>query len=325
MAYQTAPGALDGFHDLDAGLDVFRGEVLDGLAASPKRLPPKYFYDAEGSRLFDAICGLEEYYPTRTETALLAARADEIAGLVGANTCLVEFGSGSSVKTRILLDALPSPAAYIPVDISRSHLLASARALAAAYPDVPVTPVCADYTGPFDLPDAARGKTHTGFFPGSSIGNFRPADAVAFLRQAAEGLGRGSGMIVGVDLKKDAAILHAAYDDSLGVTAAFNRNLLVRINRELRGDADIKGFAHEARYNAERGCIEMHLVSRRDQTVTVAGHAFDFTAGESIHTEDSFKYTVPEFQALATQAGWTPAHAWTDPDELFSVHYLIAG
>lgn len=325
MALQTAPDTLDGFHDLDAGLEAFQRDVLDGLAASPRRIPPKYFYDAEGSRLFDAICGLEEYYPTRTETALLAARAEAIAGLIGPGACLVEFGSGSSVKTRILLDALPSPAAYIPVDISRSHLLESARALAADYPEIPVTPVCADYTGPFALPDAARGKALTGFFPGSSIGNFQPAEAVAFLRQAAEGLGHGSGMIVGVDLKKDESVLHAAYNDSRGVTAAFNRNLLVRINRELGGDADLDGFAHEARYNANRGCIEMYLVSRRHQTVTIAGRAFEFTAGERIHTEDSFKYTVAEFQALAAQGGWTPAHVWVDPDNLFSVHYLIAG
>jgi len=315
-------GPLGDFHDYADHRDAFLGAVLDGLGRSRKTLPCKYFYDAYGSRLFDRICTLDEYYVTRTELALLREIAPAIAGRAGPGAGLVEFGSGSSVKVRLLLDALAAPAAYVPVDISREHLLISARGLAADYPDLTVVPVCADYMQPFALPDLDGAAARLGFFPGSTIGNFDPAAAVPFLTGLREALGPGSALVVGADLAKDPAVLCAAYDDAEGVTAAFNLNLLRRINRELGADFDLSGFAHEARWNAAASRIEMHLVSRRVQAVTVAGRRFAFAAGESIHTENSYKYTIDGFQGLAARAGWTPVDAWADPDRLFSVHYL---
>ncbi|MBT3932364.1 MAG: L-histidine N(alpha)-methyltransferase, partial [Rhodospirillaceae bacterium] len=285
-------GPLHDYVEYDHAADSFLDDVLEGLALSQKKLSSKYFYDERGSKLFDAICELPEYYPTRTEMGLLQAHAAEFAELIGANASVVEFGSGSSTKIRILLDALETPAAYIPVDISREHLLESAKALAGAYPDLPVVPIAADYTQPFELPEIAGGEARIGFFPGSTIGNFTRPAAVDFLRAAATDLGTDNGLLIGVDLRKDMSILHAAYNDAAGVTAEFNLNVLRRVNDELGGDFNLDGFTHDARWIADQGRIEMHLVSDWDQDVRIDGHSFKFAAGESIHTEDSHKYDV---------------------------------
>jgi dimethylhistidine N-methyltransferase len=306
----------------DAARADFRRSVLDGLAGNPKTLESKYFYDARGSQLFDRITELEEYYPTRAEAALLTAHADAIADFVGTAANLVEFGSGSSVKTRILLAALPGLRSYVPIDISGQHLEAAAAALASDY-RVPVIPLHADYTAALALPAAVPEGTRVGFFPGSTIGNFDPGEAAAFLRRARHLLGPGARFLVGADLQKDEARLLAAYDDAEGVTAEFNRNLLHRINRELDGDFDSAAFRHEARYNAAESRIEMHLVSRRRQQVRIGGRCFDFAAGESIHTENSHKYTGESFAALARRGGWQPQAAWRDPEGLFSLHGLV--
>lgn len=318
-------GSLEDFQDEGhADSAAFLRDVLEGLSKPRKTLPCKYLYDARGSMLFDRICELAEYYPTRTELGLLREQADAIAAAIGPDACLVEFGSGASIKVRIVLDALECPRVYVPVDISREHLLASTRALADDYPKLAVIPVCADYTQPFALPDACREGRKVGLFPGSTIGNFTPDAAVAFLTQARATLGSGSHLLIGVDLKKDEKTLWGAYNDSEGVTAAFNMNLLVRINRELGGTFDLGAFEHRAPYNEARGCVEMHLVSRREQTVTIGGRSFDFAAGETIHTEDSHKYAIDEFHALAGRAGWRAIETWTDAEDLFSVHYLAA-
>ncbi len=315
-------GPLHDYVAYDHAADSFQDDVIEGLSRSQKRLSSKYFYDERGSQLFDDITELPEYYPTRTETALLQANAEEFAALIGANASVVEFGSGSSIKIRILLDALETPAAYIPVDISREHLLESAKTLADAYPDLPVVPIAADYTQSFELPDIENEAARIGFFPGSTIGNFTRDAAVGFLRAAATDLGTDNGLLIGVDLRKDAGILHAAYNDAAGVTAEFNLNVLRRVNRELDADFDLDAFSHDARWVPEMGRIEMHLVSDRDQEVRVNGHSFVFAAGESIHTEDSHKYDVDEFHALAAKAGWRVFRHWTDADNLFSLHYL---
>lgn len=310
----AAPAAADG---------AFARSVLAGLAATPKTLEAKYFYDERGSELFDRICELEEYYPTRTELGLLERHAEEIADRVGPDAALIEFGSGASVKMRLLLDHLERPRAYVPIDISEDYLHGVAERLRDDYPELPILPVAADYTRPFELPAEALSGSRLGFFPGSTIGNFEPATATAFLHELARLLAGGS-LLIGVDLKKDVERLLAAYDDAEGVTAEFNRNLLLRINRELAGTFDPDGFAHEARYNAARGRIEMHLVSRRPQTVEVCGETFDFAAAETIHTENSYKYTVDEFHKLAGEAGWRARAAWLDEDGLFSIHLLRA-
>ena len=316
--------SLQQLHDLEPTVEEFRDGVLAGLGASPKTLPCKFFYDAEGSRLFDRICELPEYYPTRTELALLRERAGEIAALLGPEVGLVEYGSGAGVKIRLLLDAMRDPALYVPVDISREHLTQAARSLAADYPALPITPVCADYTRRFALPawPGARPRRLAGFFPGSTIGNFTPGEATAFLRAAARLLGRGSMLIVGADLPKDRAVLEAAYDDAQGVTAAFNLNLLYRINRELAGDFDPGTFRHEARWNAAESRVEMHLVSLRAQAAHVAGQGFALAEGETIHTENSYKYAPEAFAGLAQAAGYVPRALWTDPGRLFSIHAL---
>ncbi len=321
------PAELADFHDQGASTATFRAEVLAGLAAPQKTLPCKYLYDRRGSLLFDLITELDEYYPTRTEAGILAARAGEIAAIAGPGASLVEFGSGSSVKTRALLDALDRAAAYVPIDISRGHLLDAAGRIAADYPGLAVVPVAADYTRALDLDGAIPAGPRLGFFPGSTIGNFARREAVDFLARAAAALGPGAGLVIGVDLKKPLDILVPAYDDALGVTGAFNLNLLARINRELDADFDLRAFTHEARYNAAAGRIEMHLVAREPQTVTItgpgAGASFDFAAGETIHTENSHKFGVAEFGALAAEAGWRVVEVWTDGAELFSVQYLV--
>ena len=314
------------FHDLLPGEESFRDAVLAGLGGTPKSLPCKFFYDARGSALFEEICDLPEYYLTRTEIAILGERAGEIAAQIGRHARLIELGSGASIKVRILLEALEAPSAYVPVDISRDHLREAAAQLAADFPELPVVAVCADYTRPFRLPPlpGPRGK-RVGFFPGSTIGNFEPEAVVRFLTHCAELLGPEGEMLIGVDLKKAPAILDAAYNDRAGINAAFNLNLLQRINRELGGDLAIDRFAHVAFYNPEKGRIELYIKSLAEQGATIAGQPFRFAEGELIHTENSYKYAIAEFHALARRAGFLPAQTWTDRDELFSVHYFRQG
>jgi dimethylhistidine N-methyltransferase len=300
-----------------------REEVLEGLWHRPKRLPCKLFYDETGSLLFDQICELQEYYPTRTETAILRQYGPEMAAQLGSECRLVEYGSGNGIKTRLLLDCLIEPTAYVPIDISREHLLRSAAALSRDYPSFPVLPVCADYTTAFDLPEGGRPARRTAvFFSGSTIGNFEPGEAVAFLRGVADVCGAGGGLLIGVDLKKDPALLHAAYNDREGVTAAFNLNLLHRINRELNGDVQVEQFVHHALYNPRPGRIEMHLVSMADQVARIGDARVRFREGESILTEYSYKYTPREFARLAARAGFAVQHVWTDERRRFSVQLL---
>ncbi|MDJ0942552.1 MAG: L-histidine N(alpha)-methyltransferase [Kiloniellales bacterium] len=312
------------FHDLGHEGEDFRAAVLAGLGQPQKQVPAKFFYDAQGSRLFDRICELEAYYPTRTEIGLLRRHAGEIAEAAGPEATLVEFGSGSSRKVRILLEALQAPAAYVPIDISRAHLMGAAQELAEDYPGLPVHAVCADYTRDFALPQAVPEDARLGFFPGSTLGNFAPAEAARFLRRIAGLVGTGGGLLIGIDLQKDEAILHAAYNDPEGVTAAFNLNLLARMRQELGAELDLEGFRHEAHYNRARGCIEMHLVSRRRQRIVLGDCSFDLEQGETIHTEDSRKYSLDGFRAQAQAAGWRPLEAWVDDRRLFSLHYLVA-
>jgi dimethylhistidine N-methyltransferase len=311
------------FHDLAPTQESFRDAVIAGLGREPKSLPCKFFYDARGSALFEKICELPEYYLTRTEIAILDRFAADIAAQLGPHCRLIELGSGASQKVRILLEALDKPAAYVAVDISREQLRQSAARLAADFPKLAVVAVCADYTRPFELPPlpGPDGK-RVGFFPGSTIGNFEPQQVVAFLTDWAALLGPGGEMLIGVDLKKDPKILNAAYNDKAGMNAAFNLNLLTRINRELGGDFDIDRFAHVAFYNEAEGRVELYLKSLAEQSVTIAGQRFRFAAGELIHTENSYKYAIDEFRGLAAVAGFEAIHTWTDRHQLFSVHYL---
>jgi len=302
----------------------FRRDLLAGLARSPKTASPKWFYDAEGSRLFEEITELPEYYPTRTELALLRDRAGEMAQAIPEGAALVEFGSGASTKTRLLLDAAPQLGVYVPIDISKSALDAAAESIAADYPDLPVAPLVDDFTTALALPEAAAGRPHVGFFPGSTIGNFRPAEVEAFLAGAKRLLGSGAGFLIGIDLAKDEQTLVAAYDDAQGVTAAFNLNLLTRINRELGGNFDLAAFEHRAIWNPAESRVEMHLVSRKDQTVTIAGRRIEFAAGETIHTENSYKFTVGGFEKLARQAGWKLERCWESPAPSFAMVLLRA-
>jgi L-histidine N-alpha-methyltransferase len=318
---RASPVAL---HDLRPAEVALRNEVLEGLAQTPKRLPCKLFYDAHGSVLFDEICRLPEYYPTRTETRILEDCAEAIAVLAGPGAEIVELGSGSSRKIRILLQALDHPAAYLPIDISREHLRHAAAQLAAAFPRLPVIAVCADYTEDFVLPEGGADGRRIAFFPGSTIGNFEPHEASRFLSRLARLVGPGGGLVIGVDLPKDRAILERAYDDAAGVTAEFNLNILRRLNRELGADFDLDAFKHVALWNEAESRIEMHLESRSAQTVRVAGRRFAFAAGERIHTENSYKYSFDTFCRIARRAGFTPRRTWTDSDELFSVHFLDA-
>jgi L-histidine N-alpha-methyltransferase len=317
----AAPVALDTAAPGTAAL-AFLDDVRAGLSQPQKALSPKYFYDAAGSDLFEAITRLPEYYPTRTEIGILDRSGLEIAALLPAHAALVEFGSGSTVKLRRLLEHLDTLAAYVPVDVSGAFLQSQAEALKADLPQLRVEPVIADFTRDFDLPQSLDGLPRAGFFPGSTIGNFEPAEAESLLRRFGRILGQGAHMIVGVDLVKDTATLERAYDDAAGVTAAFNLNLLTRINRELAGRFDLDAFAHRAVFNASTSRIEMHLVSRDAQTVRVGSDTFAFAEGETIHTESSYKYTVATFRALAERAGWTWLKVWTDPEGLFSVHAL---
>jgi dimethylhistidine N-methyltransferase len=299
----------------------FARDLIAALAQTPHAISPKYFYDAEGSQLFDRICELPEYYPTRTELAILRECAGEIAQLAGPRAEIVEFGAGSLQKVRVLLDAFEAPARYLPIDISVEHLAASAVDLRRDYPGLDVRPIGADYTQRMLLPAAAGQRV--GFFPGSTIGNFTPDEALHFLRMA-HGVLRGGALLLGADLVKDPQVLHAAYNDAQGVTAAFNRNLLVRANAELGASFDVEQFAHYAFYNAPHQRIEMHLVSRRRQQVALGGECHVFEEGESLHTENSHKFTIESLRALASRAGFKAGPVWTDPDQLFSVHWLHA-
>ncbi|WP_251973748.1 L-histidine N(alpha)-methyltransferase [Sphaerotilus microaerophilus] len=324
----TDPG-LDAVIGSESTLPVaqasrFARELRAALASRPRRLSPKWFYDAEGSALFERICTLPEYYPTRTERAILARHAGEIAALIGARAEIVEFGAGSCDKVRLLLDALDMPCAYIPVDISAQHLDASAQRLRQHYPCLEVLPQAADYTQRLHLPAPCPGAgRRVGFFPGSTIGNFDPPDALRFLILAARAL-RGGALLLGADRVKSPALLHAAYNDAAGVTAAFNRHVLRRAQRELGAQVDPDGFDHAAFYNAPLQRIEMHLLSCGRQTIGLGGEEFVFEEGETLHTENSYKYTPEGLRALVRQAGWRPGPMWTDPERLFSLHWLEA-
>jgi dimethylhistidine N-methyltransferase len=304
------------------GSDEFADAVLSGLGRRPRSIPCRFFYDAKGSELFEEITALDEYYPTRTETALLEAHGEEIAALAGSGRILVEFGSGSSRKTSLLLGALGEVPAYIPIDIAAESLREAAEWLSGQHDGLTILPDIADFTATRVLPPIVRGQKRLGFFSGSTIGNLTHAEARAFLNNAAQLLGPGSAFLVGVDLKKDISVLLPAYDDGEGVTAAFNLNLLTRINRELGGTFDLTRFAHEAVYNEVAGRVEIYLRSLAEQIVRVKDRAFAFAEGERIHTENSHKYTVAEFQSLASASGWRPVKAWTDEADLFSLHLL---
>lgn len=304
----------------------FLEESRAGLRRTPKELPCKYFYDARGSQLFDRICELPEYYPTRTELQIMRRAAAEMAAAIGKGALLIEYGSGSSTKTRVLLSALEAPCAYVPVDISREHLLQSAAQLAAEYEGLQVLPVCADFTQNFALPQTQQPpQKRVVYFPGSTIGNFTRAKAAALLQQCAALCGPGGALLIGVDLRKSRAILERAYDDSAGVTAAFNRNILVRMNRELGADFNADQFQHRALWREKEGRVEMHLVSRRAQTVRLAGERFCFAEGETICTEHSHKYSLQEFAAIAAAAGLAPLQNWLDEKRRFSVQLFEAG
>jgi dimethylhistidine N-methyltransferase len=300
----------------------FLDDVIRGLSATPKTLSAKYFYDAEGSRLFEQICALPEYYLTRTETALLREIAPEIAARIPDGAALVEFGSGASTKTRIVLDAAPQVSVYAPIDISPTALDEAAASLRADYPDLTIAPLVEDFTKALTPPEGARGRPLVGFFPGSTIGNFAPDEAEALLRQARALLGEGAMFVVGADVAKDPAVLIPAYDDAQGVTAAFNRNVLVHINRELGGTFDPAAFAHRALWNAAESRMEMHLESVRDQIVMVGDHGFRFAAGETIHTENSYKYRPEAFEAIARRAGWSVMRRWVSADPTFAIYIL---
>jgi dimethylhistidine N-methyltransferase len=315
--------ALAKAHRFDEQTTAFAGDVIDDLSQHPKRLSPKYFYDATGSELFEQITVLPEYYPTRTELGILRDRAGEIAAIIPQGAALVEFGAGATTKVRLLLEQCAF-GAYVPVDISGDFLKAQADALRKDFPALSVYPVAADFTAPFALPDAVKAMPKVGFFPGSTLGNFEPHEACAFLRSAREILGEGARMVIGVDLEKDERVLYDAYNDAAGVTARFNLNVMVRINRELGGNFDTNAFMHRAIYNRDRHRIEMHLIAKKAQTVRVLGRSFSFRAGETIHTESSYKYSLDRFKALAQGSGWTPRESWTDPAGMFSVHALAA-
>jgi dimethylhistidine N-methyltransferase len=315
--------ALANAHLPDEQTSAFARDVVADLSQQPKRLSPKYFYDATGSELFEQITRLPEYYPTRTELGILRDRGPEIATIIPKGAALIEFGAGATTKVRLLLQSCAFKA-YVPVDISGDFLNGQAAALRKDFPHLAVHPVVADFTTPFVLPDAVKDMPKVGFFPGSTIGNFEPHEACRFLRSAREILGPGALMIVGADLEKDERMLQDAYNDAAGITARFNLNLLVRINRELGGNFDISAFTHRAIYNREQHRIEMHLVSRKSQGVRLLGTSFAFRTGESIHTENSYKYSVERFGALARGSGWKVLKTWTDPKSLFSVHALVA-
>ncbi|MBC7585426.1 L-histidine N(alpha)-methyltransferase [Tardiphaga sp. vice352] len=316
--------APQGIALLDEATTLFAADVTEALSQHPKKLSPKYFYDAAGSELFEQITVLPEYYPTRTELEILRERGPDIHAIVPKGAALVEFGAGATTKVRLLLNSCEF-GAYVPVDISGEFLNAQAAELRADFPSLNVYPVTADFTAPFELPAEVKAMPKVGFFPGSTLGNFEPHEASAFLRSSRAILGPGALLVIGIDLEKDEKQLYAAYNDAAGVTGKFNKNVLVRINRELGGDFDLSAFTHRAIYNRERHRIEMHLIARTAQTVHLLGRSFTFRTGESLHTESSYKYSLERFMALAKGSGWTPKASWTDAGKQFSVHALVAG
>jgi dimethylhistidine N-methyltransferase len=315
--------ALAKGYPFDDATSAFAGDVIGNLSQHPKRLSPKYFYDAAGSELFEQITVLPEYYPTRTELGILRDRGREIAADIPSGAALVEFGAGATTKVRLLLEHCEF-SAYVPVDISGEFLSAQADGLRKDFPALDVHPVAADFTTPFALPSAIAAMPKVGFFPGSTLGNFEPHEASSFLRTAREILGDGAQLVIGVDLEKDERVLYDAYNDAAGVTARFNLNVLVRINRELGGNFDLSAFTHRSIYNRDRHRIEMHLISRKAQNVRILGNNFSFRPGESIHTENSYKYSLDRFTALARGSGWSVRTSWTDKARMFSVHALVA-
>ena len=314
-------GEIIWFHDLHPTQADFEREVLAGLKERPRRIPPKFFYDERGSKLFDAITETPEYYVTRAEIEILKSRADEIARLVGTGGLLLEPGGGSCAKVRMLLEGL-EPRAYVPMDISRNHLRMAAEEVAADFPWLEVHAAHTDFTHRMEVPPSAPEGPRVAFFPGSSIGNFDPEHAVEFISAVAELVGPGGHFLIGVDLRKEKAVLDAAYNDAQGITAAFNLNLLERMNRELAADFNLSAWSHQAGYNEGEGRVEMHLVSLRKQRVRIADEVFDFEEGETIHTENSYKYGLDEFAGLARRAGMETVGVWTDQRGLFSVHLL---
>ena len=315
--------ALAEAHLPDEQTSAFARDAVEDLSRHPKRLSPKYFYDTTGSELFEAITRLPEYYPTRTELSILKERAGEIAAFVPHAAALVEFGDGTTTKVRLLLQKC-AIGAYVPVDISGDFIRSQADGLRKDFPSLAVYPVAADFTAPFVLPKATAGMPKVGFFPGSTVGNFEPHEACRFLRGAREILGEQARMIIGVDLEKDERVLYSAYNDPAGMTARFNLNVLVRINRELGGNFDTTAFTHRAIFNREQHRIEMHLISKKAQTVRMLGTSFSFRQGETIHTENSYKYSIERFGALARGSGWKVCESWTDDAGMFSVHALLA-
>ncbi|MGA8900752.1 L-histidine N(alpha)-methyltransferase [Bradyrhizobium sp.] len=318
--HATAPAKA---HRLDEPTSVFARDVIGDLSRAPKRLSPKYFYDVTGSQLFEQITLLPEYYPTRTELSILRDRSRAISAIIPEGAALVEFGAGATTKARLLLRECRL-GAYVPVDISGDFLNAQAKALRADCPGLAVHPVTADFTAPFELPEAVKAMPKVGFFPGSTLGNFEPDEACTFLKSARAILGKGARMVIGVDLEKDERTLYDAYNDAAGVTARFNLNVLHRINRELGGDFEVGAFIHRAIYNRDRHRIEMHLISKKALTAQVLGKKFSFRPGESIHTESSYKYSIDRFGTLARASGWDLLESWTDAEAMFSVHALVA-
>ena len=311
-------------HDFEPGKERFRAEVLSGLRKSQKELPSKYFYDERGSRLFERICALDEYYIPHTEAVIMEAYIEEVVEFLGPRVFLIEYGSGNCTKTRILLDHLHDPVAYAPIDISREQLLHVTKELASNYPGLEVLPICADYMSGFELPVPKRPSNRiVVYFPGSTIGNFDPIPAKHFLEHIAGVCGPGGALLIGVDLKKDPSALHRAYNDRAGITAAFNLNLLKRINRELNYDFQLEWFEHYAFYNPEEGRVEMHLVSLRDQTLHLDNVTIPLAKGESIWTESSYKFNLDEFEQMAAAAGFKVEQVWTDDQQWFSVQYLV--
>lgn len=311
-------------HDFSPRSSDVLEEVLRGLYQEKKELPPKLLYDKKGSDIFDEICDLPEYYPTRSEKEILTRNAFEMSALIGPDALIIEPGAGVGEKIRLLLPYFESPAGYVPVEISKETLIDMSAEIASIFPEIKLYPVCADFTQSFNLDDihVEEASKKVIFFPGSTIGNFTPSEAGSFLERMGEVVGEGGGLLIGVDMKKDSEILNKAYDDAQGVTAAFNLNLLQRLNSEIRTDFDAQAFRHRAYYNQDLGRVEMHLESLRDQTVRIDGKKVFFKAGETIHTESSYKYEVEEFIDLAKRAGWSSVKNWQDEGNLFSVYYF---
>lgn len=320
----STPAPLE-ITDLEPSAADLTAAVIEGLSKPQKTLPTAFLYDEQGSELFDQICELPEYYPTRTELSIMDAHLPQMAEAIGPGAMIIEYGSGTGLKTRRLLAALEQPVAYVPVEISREFLMASAAKLDAEFPDLEVLPVCADFTLPFEVPLAqTRARRRVLYFPGSTIGNFYRDVAIRLLRQMHDEVGQGGGVLLGVDLKKDPEVLEAAYNDAKGLTAEFNLNLLTRANRDLGSDFDVDAFRHRAVWSPSRGAIEMRLYARRPTAVNLGGQRFTFDEGEWIHTEDSHKYDLDEFAQMARRGGFEVQQVWTDKNALFSVQYLVA-